>query len=179
MMNHRGFPRCALCLFLEIGLVANFNQCVLAGRVTRDPQLAWTASNVAVLQAGLAVNRKWRNPQGQVQEEVSFIDFTAFGKSAETLNQYVRKGDPLLISGRIKQDVWTDKQGQNRSRHKIIVESFQFLKGPPSGGQQTGESGAPPQQQQAEYRRNGYADSESEPAPPQEAPPIEDGDIPF
>jgi single-strand DNA-binding protein len=119
--------------------VANLNRVILAGNLTRDPQLKYLASQTAVAEFGLAVNRKWRTEKGEDREEVTFVDCTAFGKPAETLQKYVTKGSPLLIEGRLKLDQWEDKtSGQKRSKLSVVVESFQFL---PSGKKGQGDSG--------------------------------------
>jgi single-strand DNA-binding protein len=107
----------------------NFNRTIIAGNLTRDPELRYLPSNSAVVALSIAVNRKWKNQQGQPQEEVSYIDCEAFGKTAETINQYFRKGQPIFIEGRLKLDQWTDKEGQKRSKLKVIAESFSFVGG--------------------------------------------------
>lgn len=113
----------------------NFNKSILLGNLVRDPELRYTPKGTAVCQIGLAVNRKWKSESGEMKEEVSFIDCEAFGKTAETIGQYCKKGRPLLVEGRLKQDSWQDKQsGQNRSKLKVIVETFQFIGGLKEGG---------------------------------------------
>lgn len=106
--------------------MANFNRIILIGNLTRDPQLSYLPSQTPVCEFGLAVNRKWMK-DGQKREEVCFIDCQCFGKSAETLNQYTKKGDPLLVEGRLKFDSWEGQDGQKRSKHRVAIESFQFL----------------------------------------------------
>lgn len=113
----------------------NLNKVMLMGNLTRDPELKYTQNNTAVTNLGLAVNRKWRNQQGEQQEETTFVDCTAFGRTAEVLNEYLRKGRPVFIEGRLKLDQWQDKEGNNRSKLHAIVESFQFL----DGGQKKSE----------------------------------------
>lgn len=107
--------------------MANFNRVILAGNLTRDPQLSHLPSNTAVAEFGMAVNRKWRSQSGEMKEEVTFVDLRAYGKQAETLNQYVTRGKPLLVEGRLKFDQWTNKEGQKRSKLYVIVENFQFI----------------------------------------------------
>lgn len=123
--------------------MANFNRVILLGNLTRDPQLSYLSSQTPVCEFGLAVNRKWVK-DGQKREEVCFIDCQCFGKSAETLNQYVHKGDPLLVEGRLKFDSW-EQDGQKRSKHRVVIESFQFLGGKPKA---QSEAPATPTQQQ-------------------------------
>lgn len=114
----------------------NLNRVMLMGNLTRDPEMRYLPSNTAVTALGLAINRRWRNQQGEQQEEVTFIDCEAFGKVAELLHQYMRKGRPLYVEGRLKLDQWQDKEGHNRSKLKVIVESFQFIDSRPGGGEE-------------------------------------------
>jgi len=128
--------------------MANFNKVILAGNLTRDPQLRYLPSQTAVVDFGLAVNHKWRTPQGEDREEVLFIDCTCFGKQAETINKYCQKGKPILIEGRLKYETWDDKEsGGKRSKHKVIIDGFQFLGGrdgaPGGGGGGAGDRAAP------------------------------------
>lgn len=122
--------------------MANYNRIVLVGNLTRDPQLKYLPSQMAVVEFGLAVNHKFRTRDGQDREEVLFIDCSCFGKGAEVINQYCQKGRPLLVEGRLKYDTWEDKQGGGkRSKHSVVVENFQLLGGRDSGG---GGGGGPP-----------------------------------
>ena len=117
--------------------MASFNKVILLGNLTRDPELKYTPKGTAVARLGLAVNRKWKNEAGEEKEEVTFIDADAFGKQAETLGQYLKKGSPLFIEGRLKLDQWDDKQtGQKVSKLRVVLESFQFLG---TGGKQDGQ----------------------------------------
>lgn len=108
--------------------MANFNKVILAGNLTRDPQLSNLPSGMAVCELGLAINRKWR-PQGggDMREEVCFVDLRAYGKTAETIAQYMQKGKPLLVEGRLKYDQWEAKDGGKRSKLYVVVDNFQFL----------------------------------------------------
>ncbi len=118
--------------------MAGFNKVILVGNLTRDPELRYTPKGVAIAKLGLAVNRSWRTETGELKEEVTFIDIDAFSKSAETIAQYLKKGSPLLVEGRLRLDQWDDKQtGQKRSRLGVVLESFQFL----GSGQRTAEGG--------------------------------------
>src|SRR3954467_11850845 len=125
--------------------MANFNKVILAGNLTRDPQLRFLPSQTAVVDFGLAVNHKWRTPQGEDREEVLFIDCSAFGKMAETINKYCQKGKPILVEDRLKYETWDDKEsGGKRSKHKVIIDGFQFLggrDGAPGGGGGAGAGG--------------------------------------
>lgn len=113
----------------------NLNKTLLMGHLTRDPELRYTPNNTAVCAFGLAVNRRWKNQQGEAQEEVTFVDLEAWGRTAEVINQYVKRGDPLFVEGRLKLDQWTDKDGGKRSKLKVVVESFQFLSSKQDAGQ--------------------------------------------
>src|SRR4029450_1350693 len=119
--------------------MASFNKVILLGNLTRDPELKYTPKGTAVAQIGLAVNRVYSNDQGEKVEEVTFVDVDLFGRTAEIANEYLRKGRPVLIEGRLKLDTWDDKQsGQKRSRLKIIGEAMQLLGGREGGGGSSG-----------------------------------------
>lgn len=125
----------------------NLNRVMLMGNLTRDPELRYTPSNTAVAQIGLAINHKWKDQSGEAKEEVTFIDCEAWGRTAEVLNQYVRKGNPLYVEGRLKLDMWTDKEGNKRSKLKVVVESMQFIHGKDQGGAPQQQQHRPPAQQ--------------------------------
>ena len=114
--------------------MANFNRVLLIGNLTRDPQLRYTPSQMAVCDFGLAVNRRMRTSGGEQKEEVCFVDITAWGKQAETLCKYVTKGQQLFVEGRLTLDQWEDKTGQKRSRLRVTLENFQFLGAPRGAG---------------------------------------------
>jgi single-strand DNA-binding protein len=107
---------------------ASFNKVMLMGNLTRDPQVKQLPSNTTVVEFGLAVSRKFKTASGEDREEVAFVDCSAFGRQAETINQFCTKGKPLFIEGRLKFDSWDDKGGQGkRSKLSVVVENFQFL----------------------------------------------------
>lgn len=108
--------------------MANYNKVVLIGTLTRDPEMRYTPKGSAVGNLCLAINRKYKTEAGELIEEASFIDCTAWGKSAETLAQYCRKGSQLMVDGRLAQESWEDKStGQKRTKLKVVVEGFQFI----------------------------------------------------
>ena len=109
--------------------MASFNKVILVGNLTRDPELRYTPSGTAIAKIGLAVNRTWKSGDtGESREEVTFVDVDAFGRQAETIGQYLKKGRPILVEGRLRLDQWDDKQtGQKRSRLGVVLENFQFL----------------------------------------------------
>lgn len=110
------------------------------GNLTRDPELRYTPKGMAIAKFGIAVNRVWTNEAGEKKEEVTFVDVDVFGRTAENVGQYMRKGRPILVEGRLKLDQWDDKQtGQKRSRLGVVADTVQFLGGAPGGG----EGGAP------------------------------------
>jgi single-strand DNA-binding protein len=108
--------------------MANLNRVYLMGRVTKDPELRYTPKGTAVAELGLAVNRTWTDEQNVKRDETTFVDVTLWGRTAEVAGQYLRKGRPVFIEGRLSLDTWTDKQsGEKRSRLKIIGEHMQLL----------------------------------------------------
>ena len=121
--------------------MANFNKVLLVGNLTRDPELKHTPSNQAVAQIGLAVNRNFQTKDGEKREETTFVDCEAWGRTAEVMSQYLAKGRPVLVEGRLKLDQWQDKDGNNRSKLKVVIENFQFLGGRGEGGQGGGGGG--------------------------------------
>lgn len=118
----------------------NLNRVTLIGHLTRDPEMRYTASGAAVCNFTLALNRKWTNREtGEKREEVCFIDCTAWTKVGEIVSQYVKKGEPLLVEGHLRQDKWVDKEtGGNRQKIGVTVENVQLLGGRRDGAQ--GES---------------------------------------
>ena len=109
--------------------MASFNKVILLGNVTRDPELRHLPSGSAVCEIGLAVNRTWFDKAAnEKREDCTFIDVTLFSRTAEVAAEYLRKGAPVLIDGRLTLDVWDDKQtGQKRSKLKVVAESLQLL----------------------------------------------------
>lgn len=147
--------------------MASFNKVILVGNMTRDPELRYTPKGLAIAKIGLAVNRTWRNEAGEQKEEVTFVDVDLFGKLAENVGQYKRKGDPLLIEGRLRLDQWDDKQtGQKRSKLGVIGENVQFLGRSEGVGQ---ERPAAPRTAQRQLQQAGE----------EEMPPQDGDDVPF
>ena len=129
--------------------MASFNKVILVGNLTRDPELRYTPKGTAIAKIGVAVNRVWTSESGEKKEEVTFIDVDVFGRTAENVGQYMRKGRPILIEGRLRLDQWDDKQtGQKRSRLGVVAETVQFL-GSPTGGGGDGAAPAPARQRPA------------------------------
>jgi len=119
--------------------MANLNKVFLIGNLTRDPELRYTPSGMAVVDFGMAVNRRWKGQDGERRDEVCFVDVQAWGRQAELISEYCRKGRSLFVEGRLTYDSWEGKDGQRRSRLRVTVENFQFLGD--SGGGQGGRAG--------------------------------------
>ena len=142
----------------------NLNKVMLMGNLTRDPEIKKYPQGTAIANFGIAVNRNYSTEGGEKREEVTFIDLEAFGRTAEIIGEYFKKGRPIFIEGRLKLDTWDDKQtGQKKSKLRVIVDSFEFLgsreggggggggggrggegesqEGPPSGGGGSGTGG--------------------------------------
>ena len=156
----------------------NFNKVFLMGNMTRDPELRYTPSGTAVCEFSIAVNRNWKSGDGEMREETCFVDCTMWGRRGEVVAEYFSKGKPIFIEGRLQLDQWESREGEKRSKLKVVAESFEFLAGRGEGGDQSG--GARPSRQRADR-----------PAPrrqPDEVPPqqqneggfaVQDDDIPF
>jgi len=142
--------------------MASYNKIILLGNLTRDPQLSYTPSQTAVVDFGLATNRSWKGQDGSQRDETCFVDCRMFGKRAEVINKYMRKGQPLFVEGRLTFDSWTAQDGTKRSRHRVTVEEFQFVGG--SQGNQGGGSQQPSNQQQS----GGYNAAPAPAAAPQQ-----------
>ena len=108
--------------------MASFNKVILLGNLTRDPEVRYTPKGSAVADLGIAVNRQYTLENGEKREEVTFVDVTFWGRTAEVAGEYLKKGRPVFIEGRLQLDTWDDKQsGQKRSKLKVIGESMQML----------------------------------------------------
>jgi len=150
--------------------MANFNKVILAGNLTRDPELRYTPKGTAIAKIGLAINRTWKSETGETKEEVTFVDADAFGRTAEVISQYLKKGRPILVEGRLKLDQWEDKNThQKQSKLRVVVENFQFL----DSGRADGAAPAGARQAAAPTAAGAPAAPEPEPAQPEE------DDVPF
>jgi single-strand DNA-binding protein len=146
--------------------MASFNKVILLGNLTRDPELRYTPQGSAVCEFALALNSVYTNKQtGQKVEEVSYIDLVAWGKTGETIAEYMKKGRQIMVEGRLKQDRWEAQDGKKMSKVRVTVESFTFV-----GARPGGEGGAP-----GPAGKGGAA-----PAGPEDGPPPgQEEDIPF
>ncbi len=162
----------------------SFNKVVLVGNLTRDPELRYTPKGTAIARIGLAINRTWRDPEtNATKEEVTFIDIDAWGKQAETIAQYVKKGRPLLVEGRLKLDSWEDKNTkEKRSKLGVVLESFQFLDSSQDRGGEGGGAGFDSASSGSSRPRPAASGSSAAPTGTRsepEAMPPEDDDVPF
>jgi len=123
--------------------MASFNRVILVGNLTRDPVVRYTPSGTAVSEIGMAVSRQWTDRQSnQRKEETTFVDVTLWGRQAEVAGEYLAKGRPVLIEGRLQLDQWEDKQsGEKRSKLRVVGETMQMLGGRDSGGGPSGGGG--------------------------------------
>jgi single-strand DNA-binding protein len=151
----------------------NLNKVMLMGNLTRDPELKYTPKGMAIANLGMAINRVWSNEAGEKQEEVTFIDVEMFGRKAEVVAEYLKKGRPVYIEGRLKLDSWDDKaSGQKRSKLKVVGETFEFL-----GGREGGSGGAGGGEHEGESRSPQRPAGKPVP-PPKRAPADPDLDAP-
>lgn len=140
----------------------NLNKVTLAGKLTREPELRYLPKGTAVAKFSIACNRYWKDETGASKEEVAFIDCDAFGRTAENIGQYFKKGSPIYVEGRLKLDTWDDKaSGQKRSKLGVVVDNFQFV-----GAKEQSEQ--PP-----------AATPRQPTAPKNDTPPAESDDVPF
>lgn len=150
--------------------MASFNKVILLGNLTRDPEVRYTPKGTAVTELGMAVNRVYTAENGEKREETTFVDVTLWGRTAEIAGEYLKKGRPVFIEGRLQLDTWDDKQsGQKRSKLKVVGEGLQLI------GSRPGGSGGGGGDEEGGSRS-------SRPAPPPRAPapsaPADD-EIPF
>jgi len=151
--------------------MASFNKVILAGNLTRDPELRYTPKGVAIAKITLAINRTWKNEAGEPKEEVTFVDVDAFNRQAEVIGQYLKKGRPFLVEGRLKLDQWEDKNThQKQSKLKVVLEGFSFIDS--KGGDSAAPASARPAATPA-------AAAEAQPPAEAEAPEPEQDDVPF
>ena len=121
--------------------MASFNKVMIMGNLTRDPEIKYTPKGTAIADIGLAVNRTYTTDSGEKREEVTFIDVTLWGRVAEIVGEYCKKGRPLFVEGRLHLDTWDDKAtGQKRSKLKVVGENIQLL-GSREGGAAGGQGG--------------------------------------
>ena len=163
--------------------MANLNKVMLIGNLTRDPELRHTPKGTAVSEISMAINRVWNNDQGQKQEETTFVEVTLWGRQAELAQQYLTKGRPVYIEGRLNLDTWDDKEtGKKRSKLRVIGENMQFLSSGTGAGGGGGGGGSSERSSQASSPSQRQSSPQGSPqgasaAPTDDYP--EDDDIPF
>ena len=153
--------------------MANLNKVMLMGNLTRDIELkVLPQGNQTVGNFGIAMNRKFKSASGEEREEVTFVDCEAWGRTAEIMKQYLTKGRPVFIEGRLKLDQWEDKEGKKQSRLRVVVENFQFIGAPAGagGGNGGGNGGG--------GNGGGYSKGSTQ-APSESHSTVPDADIPF
>jgi single-strand DNA-binding protein len=160
--------------------MASYNKVLLMGNLTRDPEVRYTPKGTAIANLGLAVNRVYTTEGGEQKEEVTFVDIEVWGRQAETAGQYLSKGRPVFVEGRLKLDSWEDKEsGQKRNRLKVVAERVQFLGAPRGSAEikdQAPSDEAPARPASRGGRAAAAAAHEAEPEPTAAA---EDDNIPF
>ena len=150
--------------------MANLNKVMLMGNLTRDIELkVLPQGNQTVGNFAIAMNRKFKSTSGEEREEVTFVDCEAWGRTAEIMKQYLSKGRPVFIEGRLKLDQWEDKEGKKQSRLRVVVENFQFI-GAPAGAGGGGNGGG--------GNGGGYSKGSTQ-APSESHSTVPDSDIPF
>jgi len=152
--------------------MASFNKVILLGNLTRDPEVRYTPKGTAVTELGMAVNRVYTAENGEKREETTFVDVTLWGRTAEIAGEYLKKGRPVFIEGRLQLDTWDDKtSGQKRSKLKVVGEGLQLIGSRPGGA--SGGGGGD--------EENSGAPRSSKSAPPPRAAPSapDDDEIPF
>ena len=152
--------------------MASFNKVILLGNLTRDPEVRYTPKGSAVCDLGIAVNRVYTTEGGERREEVTFVDVVLWARLAEIAGEYLKKGRPVFIEGRLQMDSWDDKQtGQKRTKLRVVGESMQLL-----GGRPGGAAGDTPEEDRTAASGGGKTT-----APPKSAKSVEpdDDEIPF
>jgi single-strand DNA-binding protein len=153
--------------------MASFNKVILLGNLTRDPEVRYTPKGTAVTELGMAVNRVYTAENGEKREETTFVDVTLWGRTAEIAGEYLKKGRPVFIEGRLQLDTWDDKtSGQKRSKLKVVGEGLQLIGSRPGGGGGGGGGGDD---------EGSSASRPSKSVPPPKAAPSapDDDEIPF
>ena len=151
--------------------MASFNKVILLGNLTRDPEVRYTPKGSAVCDLGMAVNRQYTLDNGEKREEVTYVDVVLWARLAEIAGEYLKKGRPVFIEGRLQLDTWDDKQsGQKRSKLRVIGETMQLLGSRPSGGGGGGGADEHPASQSAKPSASPKVTAPAEP---------DDDEIPF
>lgn len=156
-----------------------YNKVILVGRLTRDIELKYLPSGSSVANFGLATSRNWKDSTtGERKEETMFIDIAVFGKGAEIANQYLRKGNRVLIEGRLTLDQWQDNEGNKRNRHRIIADNVQFMETKAESMASASSSSNTPESY-SNTNDNTPKSNTKQPSNQSQEIDIEDDDIPF
>jgi single-strand DNA-binding protein len=165
--------------------MANFNKVILMGNLTRDVEMRTTQGGMQIAKLGMAINRKWTQ-NGEQKESTCFVDLTAFGRTAEVLSQYVGKGSPLFVEGRLEYSTWEGQDGQKKNKLEVVIDNFQFVGAPRSageggggGGGGSGGGGSAPRRATGGGARRGGGDSEGGGGGGGGGGDVDYGDIPF
>ena len=164
--------------------MASFNRVILVGNLTRDPELRYIPSGTAVCDIGLAVNNRRKNANGEWVEETTFVDVTLWQRTAEVASEYLSKGSPVLIEGRLKLDSWEGQDGKKQSKLRVVGETMQMLGGRTGGAEgggppRTGGGARPARKQSAPAAEGPPPDDFGEPSPPSGGDSGGGDDIPF
>ncbi len=173
--------------------MASLNKVLLMGNLTRDPEVRYLPSGMAVAELGLAVNESYKNKEGAEVEQTCFVDVVVWARQAETCGEYLRKGAPVLVEGRLQLDQWKSKEGENRSKLRVRADRVQFLgraRGDAAAGDGDGGGGDTRGDSRGDFRGESRGDSrggrarppehEDAPPPSQSEPPVGDDDnLPF
>ncbi len=153
--------------------MASFNKVILLGNLTRDPETRVTANGNTICKMGMAVSRVYSTRDGERREETTFVDIDAFGRQAEVITKYMRKGRPLMVEGRLRLDQWETNDGQKRSKLNVVLENFQFVGGRDdnAGGGSGGYEDSSPPKREASGQSNDKNSDESN--------DVLDDDVPF
>ena len=138
------------------------NRVIIAGNLTRNPEVRYLGNEQAVANFGLAVNRKYRDKSGEMVDDTTFVDVTAWGRTGELCGQFLTKGSPALIEGRLKLERWEAKDGSNRSKLGVVAESVQFL-GSPDNRERPGRSEREPSRPRVPEPQGLHDDSDEPP----------------
>ncbi|MGQ9605921.1 MAG: single-stranded DNA-binding protein [Thermogutta sp.] len=152
--------------------MASYNRVILLGNLTRDPEVRYTPQGTAVCDVGIAVNERRKNAAGEWIDEVVYVDVTLWGRTAEVAGEYLTKGSPLLIEGRLRLDTWESQDGQKRSRLRVVGDRMQML-----GSRGSGEGATGGGTRQRRPAASGGGSPAADDMPPADIPP--DDDVPF
>lgn len=164
--------------------MANLNKVMIIGNLTRDPEIKYTPKGSAIADVALAINRNYTTDSGEKREETTYVDVVLYGRLAEIAGEYLKKGRPVYIEGRLKLDTWDDKAtGQKRSKMRVVGEGLQLLGGRDSGGSSGGGGGDYEEADRAPRRPPSRSEGSGRPVaskPPHDPDlDVEHDDIPF